>query len=116
MCWRPTRSARWRARCKGDRVLVALSALDLRIPGCTSLKEKRHVVKGLAQGLRGKFNVAVAEVDHHDLWRRTTLGVSAVAAQGYHLRKVMHEVERYLSGQPAVELIGHRMTLHGQDD
>lgn len=97
-------------------MLVALSAFDLRIPLCGSLKEKRQVVRTISSGLRQKFNVAVAEVDHHDLWQRTTLGVSAVAAQGYHLKKVMHEVERYLYGQPAVELIAHRMTLHGQDD
>jgi uncharacterized protein YlxP (DUF503 family) len=97
-------------------VLVALSAFDLRIPGCTSLKEKRHVVKGLAQGLRQRFNVAVAEVDHQDQWQRTRLGVSAVSAQGFQLRKVMHDVERYVSRQPAVEIIDHRMTLHAQDD
>ncbi len=97
-------------------MLVALSSFDLRIPGCTSLKEKRHVVKALTAGLRGKFNVAVAEVDHHDLWQRATIGVSAVAAQGYHLRRVMHEVERYLSTWPAIEVIDHTMTLHAQDD
>jgi uncharacterized protein len=97
-------------------MLVALSAFDLRIPQCGSLKEKRHVVKALSAGLRQRFNVAVAEVDHQDLWQRTTLGVSAVGAHGYHLRKVMHQVERYLQGQPAVELIEHRTTLHSQDD
>jgi uncharacterized protein len=97
-------------------MLVALSAFDLRIPHSTSLKEKRHVVKTITAGLRQKFNVAVAEVDHQDLRQRTTLGVSAVAAQGYHLKKVMHEVEKYLLGQPFVELLGHRMTLHSQDD
>ncbi|MGH2723282.1 MAG: DUF503 domain-containing protein [Actinomycetota bacterium] len=97
-------------------MMVALSSFDLRIPGCTSLKQKRHVVKALTATLRGKFNVAVAEVDHHDLWQRTTLGISAVGAQGFHLRKVMHEVERFVSAQAAVELIDHRMTLHSQDD
>jgi uncharacterized protein YlxP (DUF503 family) len=97
-------------------MLVALSAFEIRIPGCSSLKEKRHVVKGLTQGLRQRFNVAVAEVDHQDQWQRATLGVSAVSAQGFQLRKVMHEVERYVAGSPVVELIGHRMTLHGQDD
>jgi uncharacterized protein len=97
-------------------VLVALSSLELRIPGCTSLKEKRHVVKGLTVGLRGKFNLAVAEVDHHDQWQRATLGVSAVSGQGYHLRKVMHEVQRFVERQPGVELIDHRTTLHAQDD
>jgi len=45
-------------------VLVALERFDLRIPGCGSLKEKRHVVKTLSNAIRAKFNVAVAEVDH----------------------------------------------------
>jgi uncharacterized protein len=97
-------------------LLAALSMFDLRIPGCGSLKEKRHVVKTISAGLRSKFNVSVAEVDHQDLWQRTTIGVSAVGAQGFHLRKVMHEVERYLSRQPAVDILDHRLTLHAQDD
>ena len=97
-------------------MLVALSAFDLRIPGCTSLKEKRHVVKGLTTGIRGKFNVAVAEVDHLDQWQRTTLAVSAVSSGGFQLRKVMHEVERYVSRNPTVEIIEHTMTLHGPVD
>jgi uncharacterized protein YlxP (DUF503 family) len=97
-------------------MLVALSAFDLRIPGCQSLKQKRHVVKAIAAGLRGKFNVAVAEVGYQDQWQRTRLGVSAVAQQGFHLRKVMHEVERFVSAQPAVELLDHHLSLHGPDD
>ena len=97
-------------------MLVALSAFDLRIPGCTSLKEKRSVVKGLTQGIRGKFNVAVAEVDHQDQWQRTTIAVSAVAGEGYQLKKVAHEVEKFVMRQPAVELIEHRMTMHSQED
>ena len=97
-------------------MLVALSSLDLRIPGVTSLKEKRRVVKSITQGLRGRFNVAVAEVDHQDQWQRARLGVSAVSAEAFQLRKVMHEVERYVSRNPTVELIDHTMTLHGPDD
>jgi uncharacterized protein len=97
-------------------LLAALSMFDLRIPGCGSLKEKRHVVKTLSAGIRAKFNVSVAEVDHHDLWQRTTIGISAVGAQGFHLRKVMHEVERYLARQPMIDIIDHRLTLHAQDD
>jgi uncharacterized protein YlxP (DUF503 family) len=97
-------------------MLAALSSFDLRIPGCSSLKEKRHVVKGLTEGLRKRFNVAVAEVDHQDQWQRAQLGVSAVSTTGFQLRKVMHEVERFVDRQPAVEIIDHTMTLHGQDD
>ena len=97
-------------------MLVALSAFDLRIPLAGSLKEKRRVVKSLAAGLRQRFNVAVAEVDHQDLWRRATLAVSAVGAEGYHIRKVMHDVERYLERQPEIEVISRQTSFHGPDD
>ena len=97
-------------------MLAALCTIELRIPACRSLKEKRHVVKTLTSGLRSKFNVAVAEVDHHDLWQRATLGVSTVAGEGYYLRKVMHEVERFVSRQPAVDIIDTVTTIHSQDD
>jgi|SRR5437667_12003570 len=97
-------------------MLVALCRFDLRISGAQSLKEKRHVLKTLTASIRQKFNVAVAEVDHQDLWQRAAIGVSAVAGEGYHLRKVMHAVERHIGTFPAVELIGVHLSLHGPDD
>jgi hypothetical protein len=97
-------------------MLVALERFDLRIPGCGSLKEKRHVVKGLTNGLRSRFNVAVAEVDHHDLWQRTSIAVAAVSGEPYQLKKVMHEVERFVDGWAQVEVIGSVVSLHGPED
>lgn len=97
-------------------MLVAVTMFDLRIPGCSSLKEKRHVVKSLAAGIRQKFNVSVAEVDHHELWQRTALAVSAVAGEAYHARKVMHEVEKYVSTWARVEIIDAALSLHYPDE
>jgi uncharacterized protein YlxP (DUF503 family) len=97
-------------------MLVALCRFDLRIPGVSSLKEKRHVVKMLTASLRQKFNVAVAEVDHQDLWQRTALGVSSVAGEGFHLKRVMHEVQRHIDGWREVEIIDVDLSLHGPED
>ena len=97
-------------------MMVALCRFDLRIPGCSSLKEKRHVVKTLSASLRSKFNLAVAEVDHQELWQRAAIGVSAVGAETYHLKKVMHEVERHVERFPGVELIDAEMSVHSPDD
>jgi uncharacterized protein YlxP (DUF503 family) len=98
------------------RALVALCLFDLRIRGVASLKEKRHVLKTLSASLRNTFNVSVAEVDHHYLWQRTAIAVSAVGAQGYHLRKVMQEVERHVERWREVEIIDVDLSLHGSDD
>lgn len=97
-------------------MLVALGRFDLRIPGCSSLKEKRHVLKTVTVSLRSKFNVAVAEVDHQDLWQRATLAVSSVAGEGYHLKRVMHQVGRHLDTFPAIEVINSDLSLHGPED
>jgi uncharacterized protein YlxP (DUF503 family) len=97
-------------------MLVALERFDLRIPACGSLKQKRHVVKTLTSGLRSKFNVSVAEVDHHDLWQRATIAVSAVAGEGYHLRRVMHEVEKFVDRWAEVEVIDAELSLLDPDD
>ncbi len=93
-------------------MLVAMERFDLRIPGCRSLKEKRHVVKTLTAALRSKFNVSVAEVDHHDLWQRTAIGVAVVTGEQHHARRVLHEVERFVERWAEVETIDAEMTIH----
>ncbi len=97
-------------------MLVALERFDLRIPGCGSLKEKRHVVKTLTNAIRSKFNVSVAEVDHHDLWQRTAIGVAAVTREGYHAKKVLHEVERFVERFHEVEIIEAELSIHYPED
>ena len=99
-------------------MLAALSMFDLRIPGCGSLKEKRHVVKTISAGLRSKFNVSVAEVDHHDLWQRAALGVSCVAESSGRCHMVLQEVEK-LIGRTVVggaEIVDRSIDVVGLDD
>lgn len=97
-------------------MLVALERFDLKIPGCTSLKQKRHVVKALTNAIRSTFNVSVAEVDHQDLWQRATLAVAAAGAQDYHVRRVMREVETFVQAWGGVELLTAELSLHQPDD
>ena len=93
-------------------MLTATTRFDLRVPGCASLKAKRHVVKTLTAALRSTFNVSVAEVDHHELWQRTAIAVAAVDREQYHARKVMHEVERFVERWTEVEIIASDLELH----
>jgi uncharacterized protein YlxP (DUF503 family) len=97
-------------------MLVALERFDLRIPGCRSLKEKRHVVKSLTAGMRQRFPVSVAEVDHHDLWQRAAIAVAAVGADQHHLRRVMHEVEKLVERWGEVEVIDAELQILYPDD
>jgi uncharacterized protein YlxP (DUF503 family) len=97
-------------------VIVAVERFDLRIPGCRSLKEKRHVLKTLINQIRSTFGVSVAEVDHQDLWQRAAIAVAAVGAEQHHLRKVMHEVEKLVDRWVEVDVIDADLQLLWPED
>jgi uncharacterized protein YlxP (DUF503 family) len=82
-------------------MVVGLLSIELHLPGSRSLKDKRMVLRGIKDRLR-KFNVAVAEVDHHDLWQRAGLGVVTVSTTNAHadreLAAVVAEIERLEPG------------------
>jgi len=72
---------------------IGVLTLELRLENSHSLKDKRHVVESLKTRLRNKFNVAVAEIDHQDLWQRGTLAAVTVSSDHVHAEKVLHSVE-----------------------
>lgn len=68
-----------------------------------SLKEKRSHIKRLMMKLRAEFNVAVAELDFHDLWRRTKLGVVTISNEQKHAEQMIQEVFRVIDSFPEFE-------------
>ena len=106
---RPTRSARSPA--PSSRCWSRLERFDLRIPGCGSLKQKRHVLKTLTAALRS------------DVQRERRRGrspgplaagrrsaVAAVGAEGYHVRRVMQRGRAVRGGVGRGG--GHRRRAH----
>lgn len=74
--------------------MIAFLTLELRIEGAHSLKDKRQVLRSLKDRLRAQFNVAVAELDHTDLWQRATVGVVSISDSRDYLDGLMQRVER----------------------
>jgi uncharacterized protein len=77
---------------------VALGTIELHLPDVDSLKGKRHVIKGLKEKVRAKFEVAVAEVDHHDIWQRATLAVACVSHDSRHANEVVSKAMNFIEG------------------
>ena len=70
---------------------VGLLTLELHIADAQSLKDKRQVLRSLKDKLRQKFNVAVAELDHHDVWQRSVVGVVTLANEERYVREVLQK-------------------------
>jgi len=97
-------------------MFIGVGRLELRIPASGSLKAKRQVVKGITGGLRAKFNVAVAEVDHQELWQRASVGVTCISESGFHAQKMLKEVEKFVSLDGRVEIIDTASAVHSWSD
>ena len=80
---------------------IGVLTLELRLENAHSLKEKRHVVKGLRDRLHHKFNVSVAEIECHDLWQRAVVAAVTVSPDKVQAEKVLQSVE-----QETVSLLG----------
>lgn len=61
-------------------MFVVYGTIDLYLPYSSSLKEKRKTVQAIISRVRKRFNISISEVDHHELWQRSTIGFSAVSA------------------------------------
>ena len=72
-------------------MVIGLLTLDLHFPGARSLKDKRQALRSLETRLRNKFNVAVAEVEHQDLWQRARLAVVSVNTDHGHLESTLQQ-------------------------
>lgn len=68
-----------------------------------SLKTKRSVLKRITTRLTQDYNVAVAELDFHDLWQRTKLGIVTVSNDITHAEKVIQQVLNMIDSFPEIE-------------
>jgi uncharacterized protein YlxP (DUF503 family) len=79
---------------------IGLLTLEIHIADARSLKDKRQVLRSLKDRLRARFNVAVAELEHQELWQRSRVGVVSISGDGKHLEEslaaIAEESERVL--------------------
>lgn len=71
---------------------VLFCSLELYLPDCHSLKEKRRVVQSAVTRLRSKFHCSVSELDHHDYWQRSRLGIAVVGNDRVHLNRMADRI------------------------
>lgn len=90
-------------------MVIGLVTLELYLPQAHSLKDKRQVLERVKNRLRAHFNVAVAELDHQELWQRALLGVVSISNDRTYLTRLLEAVagesERLLGG----DLVGHHI-------
>ncbi len=62
-------------------MFIAYGKAEVFLPYSHSLKDKRMLIKGLAERLKSRISISVSEVAGHDLWQRSVIGFSLVSAK-----------------------------------
>ena len=78
---------------------VGIARVALHLAENSSLKGKRMVVKSVAQRVRNRFNVAVAEIDTQDAWQLATLGIVCLSADARHANEMLSKVIDFIESE-----------------
>ncbi|NDJ54541.1 MAG: DUF503 domain-containing protein [Chloroflexi bacterium] len=93
-------------------MVVGTSIIQLHLPGIKSLKEKRSVLKGLINRLHKEFNIACAEVEFHDVWQSSGIGIAVISTSTKHAKAVIDNVVNWIElNRPDLSVIDYSMEI-----
>jgi uncharacterized protein YlxP (DUF503 family) len=91
---------------------VATLTVELRLPGCASLKQKRSRLKPLLARLHREFNVSAAEIDHNDSHRTSVIACAVVSNDARHVQRLLAGIPRWIeTHRPDLQVIDDQITL-----
>lgn len=90
---------------------IGLLTVKLHIPGSSSLKEKRMVIKGLKDRLRSRFNISVSEIDNHDKWQLADIAVANISSDKACVNSVLSKVLNFIEDYRDINIIDHQLEL-----
>jgi uncharacterized protein YlxP (DUF503 family) len=91
---------------------IGLLTLHLRLPGCSSLKEKRSRIKPLLARLHREFNISAAEVDLLDKWQETLIACAVVSNDARQNQRLLQQIIDWVERDwPDVDVIAEQMEM-----
>jgi uncharacterized protein len=102
---------------EGRKLYVGALTLDILLGDVRSLKQKRSAVRPLIAEVNRRFpGASVAETGHLDLHRRAEIGVAVAASTAARAVEVLEACERFVAGQPDIELLSARQRLFSEEE
>jgi uncharacterized protein YlxP (DUF503 family) len=92
-------------------MVVGICTIELHLREARSLKAKRQVLKSIITRVKNNFNVAIAEVDYHDKWQRSLLGVAVVSTAQDHANSILSKVVNFVESMYIAELLDYHIEI-----
>jgi len=93
-------------------MVVASQTWELSLPGCSSLKEKRSVVRSLKDRLHSRFRLSVAETGLQDVHSRAEVSVALVASDRRVAESVLDKADDLVQANGRAVVVRARREFH----
>lgn len=92
-------------------MVVGVCQLDIEITNGSSLKSKRRILKSVKDRLRSKFNVSVAEIGDHDLWRRARIGIACVGNEEGYVNGILSQALELINSNGNILVLDYEISF-----
>lgn len=89
--------------------MIVYAECSFFIPMAASLKDKRSVLKRMLDRTKNSYNVSISEIDHQNLWQRTTVAIVAVASSKEPAEREIKRAIRLLESNPEWEMTDYNI-------
>ena len=93
-------------------MVLASPTWKLSLPECSSLKEKRSVIRSIRDRLSSRFNVSVAETGFQDAHSLAELSIAVVASDGRLAESILDKADRFVESHAGALIIMVRREVH----
>jgi uncharacterized protein YlxP (DUF503 family) len=91
---------------------VAAMTIELDLPACHTLKEKRGTLKSLLVAVQREFTCSAAEIGRLDDPGSSIIGCAVVSNDGAHAQRWLHRIPGWIERhRPDVTVVDHIVEL-----
>ncbi len=91
-------------------MVLAILSLQLHLPGCNSLKEKRSRLKPILSRIHKEYNVSAAEMGMNDAWQESLICCVIISNDNGHAHRVLQQIVAFIpTNWPDIQIVDFRI-------
>ncbi len=91
-------------------MVIGILSLQLHIPDCNSLKEKRSRLKPILSRIHKEFNVSAAEMGMNDSLHESLICCAMISNDNGHTHRVLQTIVEFVPANwPDVQIVNFRI-------
>lgn len=97
-------------------MIVGVWKIELHIPYAQNLKDKRSVIQSILVKSRNRFNVSIAELDYHDKWQRSLMGIACVDLETRKAKDIFTSIRKILEEDGNVVVVKEDINFYALNE